>query len=228
MNKQKKAWEKEYNNPIFLSKKSEPQADVLRFFKFLRKEEGFLLSNKSVLDLGCGTGRNSNYLSSLGCDVIGIDFSQTALNLAISRAKKDNLNVNYILASIGDDYDIESSSIDVALDITSSNSLNEKERINYLKEVQRVLKSGGYFFVRALSKDGNKNVKNLLKTSPGKERDTYIIKDIDLTERVFSRNDFLNLYSKFFHVLELRKKHNYTRFKDRVYKRDYWIAYLKK
>ena len=39
MNKQELAWEKEYKNPKFLSKKNEPQADVLRFFKFLKKNE---------------------------------------------------------------------------------------------------------------------------------------------------------------------------------------------
>lgn len=228
MNKQNLAWDNEYKNPKLVTKKEDPQADTLRFFKFLKKEKDFRLEDKNILDLGCGTGRNSNYLASRDNSVIGIEFSKTALDLAIARAKKSDLLVDYRLGDMGEPYNIKDASIDVVLDITSSNSLDEKGREIYLQEVYRVLKPGGYFFVRALSKDGNKNVKNLLAKSPGKEKDTYIIKEIGLVERVFSRDDFIALYSKFFKVLKLEKKTNYTKFDGRIYKRDYWIAYFQK
>ena len=116
----------------------------------------------------------------------------------------------------------------MVLDVTSSNSLNEAGREVYLKETHRVLKSGGYFFVRALAKDGNKNVKNLLKQSGGREYDTYIIKEIGLTERVFSREDFTKMYTQYFKILHLEKKSNYTTFNNRIYKRDYFLAYMQK
>ena len=110
----------------------------------------------------------------------------------------------------------------------SSNSLNESEREIYLAEVNRVLKNGGHFFVRALCKDGDSNAKNLLKLSPGPEYDTYIIKDMNLVERVFSKADFTKDYSKYFKIQELIKKTNYAQFKGRSYKRNYWLAYMKK
>jgi len=94
--------------------------------------------------------------------------------------------------------------------------------------MNRILKTGGYVFVRALCKDGNKNVKNLLKQSPGKEYDTYVIKEIGLTERVFSREDFIKMYGKYFKILSLEKKTNYTTFNNRIYKRDYFLAYMTK
>ncbi len=72
------------------------------------------------------------------------------------------------------------------------------------------------------------NVKNLLKDSPGKEYDTYFIKEIGLSERVFSRDDFLKFYGVYFNVLNLEKKTSYTTFNNRIYKRDYWLAYLQK
>lgn len=228
MNKQQIAWDNEYRNPKLVTKKEEPQADTLRFFKFLKKEEGFRVEDRKVLDLGCGTGRNSNYLAGRDNSVIGMEFSKIALELAIKRAQENNLKVDYRLGNIGQPYDIESNSLDLVLDVTSSNSLNEEEREVYLKEVHRVLKPGAYFFVRALSKEANKNVKNLLKKFPGKERDTYVITEIALTERVFSREDFISFYSKFFKILKLEKKTNYTKFNGRLYKRDYWLAYLKK
>jgi len=221
-------WDKEYKNPSFVTKNDEPQADTLRFLKFLKKEQKYKLENRQILDLGCGTGRNVNYLAEIGNNVIGLEISKTALNIARSRALKLGLDIDYRLEDIGQLYNIPDNSIDIVLDITSSNSLDEKGREIYLKEVNRVLKKGLYFFVRALAKDGNKNVKNLLKSNPGREYDTYIIKEIGLTERVFSRSDFIALYSQYFKILHLEKKTSYTTFNNRIYKRDYWLAYMSK
>ena len=222
------AWDKEYKNPLFVTKNDGPQKDTLRFLKFLKKEQKFKVEDKTVLDLGCGTGRNSNYLADLENKVIGIEISKTALSLAKTRALEMGVAVDYRLGDMGEKYEIEDNSVDIVLDITSSNSLNEKGREIYLEEVARVMKKGGYFFVRALCKDGNQNVKNLLKISPGREYDTYILKDIGLTERVFSRADFVAMYTKYFKILSLEKKTGYTTMNNRIYKRDYWLAYMTK
>lgn len=221
-------WDREYKDSKFVTSKDAPQADTLRFLKFLKKEQKFKVEDKSVLDLGCGTGRNANYLADLGNKVIGIEISKTALSLAKNRAQDMGIVVDYRLGDIGEKYEIEDNSVDIVLDITSSNSLNEKGRETYLEEVNRVLKKKGFFFVRALCKDGNQNVKNLLKISPGREYDTYVLKDIGLTERVFSRADFIKMYSKYFKILSLEKKTNYTTFNNRIYKRDYLLAYMTK
>lgn len=221
-------WDREYKNPKLVTKGDKPQTDVLNFFKFLKKKEKYHIEDRTILDLGCGTGRNANYLAEIGNKVVGIEISKTAIALAQSRAREMNIQVDYRLGDIGEKYDIEDSSIDMVLDVTSSNSLYERGRSVYLSEVYRVLKDGGYFFVRALCRDGNKNVKNLLRNNPGKEYDTYILKDINLQERVFSKADFIDMYSKYFKILSLEKKTSYSTFDGRVYKRDYWLAYLKK
>ena len=221
-------WESEYRNPKFVTKNDGPQADTLRFLKFLKKKQKYKVENKNILDLGSGTGRNSNYLAEDGNNVIGIEISKTALSIAKERAKELGLSVDYRFGDIGEPYEIEDNSIDIILDVTSSNSLNDIGRGIYLNEMNRVLKNKGYIFVRALCKDGNKNVKNLLKQSPGREYDTYIMKEIGLTERVFSKEDFIKMYSKYFKILNLEKKTSYSTFNNRIYKRDYWLAYLTK
>lgn len=228
MQNQGKSWEREYRKPKLMTGEDKPQSDVLHFFKYLKKVEKYKIEGRNVLDLGSGTGRNSNYLSEMGNSVIGIEISSTALKTANNRAKMANLEVDYRLGDIGAPYDVADDSIDIILDITSSNSLDEKGRAIYLKEMHRVLKNGGYIFVRALCKDGNTNVKNLLKNSPGKEYDTYYIKEMDLTERVFSRKDIIDMYSKYFKILKLEKKTSYPKMDGRIYKRDYWLMYLKK
>jgi SAM-dependent methyltransferase len=228
MSHQGNVWEREYRNPKLVTKKDDPQKDTLRFLKFLKKDQKYNVEDRNILDLGCGTGRNANYVASLGNKVIGIEISRTAIDLAKNRAKEIGVDAEYCIGDIGEPYNIKDSSLDIVLDVTSSNSLDEKGRNNYLEEVSRVLKKGGYFFVRALCKDGNKNVKNLLKQSPGKEYDTYIMKEMGLIERVFSKTDFIEMYSKYFKILHLEKKTGYATFNNRIYKRDYWLAYLQK
>ncbi|MEY2671772.1 MAG: hypothetical protein RL687_189 [Candidatus Parcubacteria bacterium] len=222
------AWENEYKNSKLVTKAEGPQADTLRFLKFLKKEQRYKVEDRNILDLGCGTGRNANYLAEEGNNVIGIEISKTALKLAKDRANDTGLKVDYRLGDIGEQYDIPDESIDLVLDVTSSNALDEKGRAVYLSEVSRVLKSGGYFFVRALCKDGNKNVKNLLKDSPGREYDTYYMKDLDLYERVFSREDFIKMYGQYFKILSLEKKTSYPTVNGRLYKIEYWLAYMQK
>jgi len=225
---QTKTWNKEYKKPLLLSLQSSPQNDVKDFLKFVRKIEKIELKGLSILDLGSGTGRNSNYLAELGSKVVGLEISKVAMELARKRAVEMGVTVDYRIYNIGTKYTFDDSSFDLVLDVLSSNSLNEMEREIYLTESHRILKPQGHFFVKALCKDGDKNAKNLLKISPGSEHDTYVNKDMGLVERVFSEKDFRSLYSRYFTILKLVKKTNYAKFRGQNYKRNYWLAYMKK
>ncbi len=230
---QETAWEKEYRESKLLTKDNKPQADVVRFVDFLR--EGKIdISSAQVLDLGSGTGRNSFYFSELGAEVVGFEISGTAIGIARDNAETAHSAGNldrvpiYQKQSIGETFPLPSAQFDIALDVTSSNSLSASEREVFLKETHRVLKDNGYFFTKALCKDGDQNAKFLLKTFPGAEPDTYIHPDIHVTERVWSRGDFVETYQKYFKILHLEKKTSYTRMNNRVYKRNFWICYMKK
>lgn len=225
---QKDTWEREYNKPQLIKISHEPRADLKDYVRFLKKSEGILVENLRILDLGSGNGKNANYLAGLGNKVVGIEISTKAIEMAREQANKLGVAVDYIEGDIGGEYPFEDRAFDLVIDIMASNSLDEKGREVYLKEVSRVLKSGGYFFVRGLCKDGDKNAKNLLKLSPGKEYDTYINKGMGLVERVFSEQDFRDLYSQHFDIQELAKKTNYAEFNGQPYKRNYWLAYMKK
>ncbi len=222
------AWEREYQRSTFLTKDSKPQADVLKALKFLKISERVEKYGLTVLDLGSGAGRNSNFLAKEGSVVSGIEISDTAIRIAQEYANEHNLSVNFIEGDIGSLYPFPASHFDLILDITSSNSLDESGRTIYIRESARVLKIGGHFIVKTLCKDGDANARQLLKMSPARERDTYIIPGLDIIERVFSKQDFEDLYKPFFAIQKLIKKTNYTRMNDRVYKRNFWIAYLKK
>jgi hypothetical protein len=110
----------------------------------------------------------------------------------------------------------------------SSNSLNENERAIYLNESFRVLSPNGYFFVRLLALDGDKHAETLLKTNSGKEQGTYRLPQVNITERVLSKDEFVKYYSPFFNIIKLEKRSGYAHVDDRIFKRQYWIGYLKK
>lgn len=223
---QSEVWEREYKNPKLLTRKAEPQTDVKNFLKFLRKQQGVEIEGQKALDLGSGTGRNGNYLGRLGAVVQGLELSPTAVALARERAAGKDWSVEYQVGNFGTTLPFADQSFDLILDVMSSNSLNEAERKMYLTETSRVLKTNGYFFVKSLCKDGDKNAKNLLLKFPGAESDTYINKDMDLVERVFSESDMREMYGYYFKILRLMKKTNYVRFRGQSYKRNYWLLYL--
>lgn len=55
------------------------------------EKTGNSYGNNIVLDMGCGTGSVTSRLSKMGYDMIGIDYSQEMLNIALEKRKEDNI-----------------------------------------------------------------------------------------------------------------------------------------
>lgn len=62
---------------------------------FLMKYAGLLPSGSKVVDLACGEGRNAVALAAKGHDVLGIDFSEVALERAQSLASSSGVEVKW-------------------------------------------------------------------------------------------------------------------------------------
>ena len=56
-----------------------------------------------IVDLGCGTGENALWLASLGCPVVGIDGSPTAIELARRKASERGVAATFL---VGDALDL--------------------------------------------------------------------------------------------------------------------------
>ena len=93
---QQEVWEKEYRTGKLVSKDGKPQAFLNKNFRKLRFTSGKAFDEWSVLDLGSGTGRNSNFLAEKGADVVGIEIAKNAIDLAERRAKELGIDVKYL------------------------------------------------------------------------------------------------------------------------------------
>jgi tRNA wybutosine-synthesizing protein 2 len=110
-----------------------------------------LPDNSTVLDLGCGNGRNVKYLIQTNRDfkIIGLDFSKPMLRIAkdkVGRLNVDN-NVDYIQGDVIR-FPINSNSIDGALYVAALHHVPTPElRLASLLELERVLRPGGKGFI---------------------------------------------------------------------------------
>jgi len=97
-----------------------------------------------VADVGCGEGRYSRFLSSLGADVVGIDPVEAFIDRAHALHPQGRYHVGF-----GHSLPLESGSIDLALCYLSL--LDMDDDAPAIAEIGRVLKEGGRCVVVAIS-----------------------------------------------------------------------------
>jgi len=110
-----------------------------------------LPDNCSILDLGCGNGRNSIYLASLarGFKIMAIDFSVKMLRIAKNKTQQQKLdrNIEFALGDIAK-LPLATGSIDNAIFVATLHHLPSAElRLQSLIDLERCLKPGGRAFV---------------------------------------------------------------------------------
>lgn len=100
----------------------------------------------NVLELGCGTGKNTEWLLKKAERIIGLDFSQEMLNIA--REKISDNRVEFKKVDLNKDWDIEDHFADL---ITSSLTLEHINDLNHIfKEANKKLTEKGLFFISEL------------------------------------------------------------------------------
>lgn len=107
-----------------------------------------LRSAERVLDIGCGTGTFAVLLKKQfpKVEVIGLDPDQKALARAKRKAEQAGVSIQFD-EGFADDLQYESGSLDVVLSSFMFHHLEAKNREKTLREVRRVLKPSGTFYL---------------------------------------------------------------------------------
>lgn len=113
------------------------------------KEKGF----KSLLDIGCGLGRNSLYLAKNSFELSGFDLSERSVELTLEKAKKQGIKLNKFVVADMLEFPFEDESFDalLAFNVISHTDLEGFNKI--LSEIKRVLRPGGEVYFTVGSKE---------------------------------------------------------------------------
>lgn len=108
----------------------------LIFYYTLKYAEG-----RTLLDAGCGTGKNMEYLNAKGYETYGIDISKDAIKFCKKRGVK-----NIQLANV-DNIPFEKESFDTIIATDVLGMLKDNDIKKSLSEFKRVLKSKGLLII---------------------------------------------------------------------------------
>ena len=101
---------------------------------------------KNVLELGCGTGKNTKWLLEKAKRIIGLDFSQEMLNKA--KEKISDERVFFKRADLTKSWEIDNNFADL---ITCSLTLEHIKNLNHIfNQANLKLKKNGLFFISEL------------------------------------------------------------------------------
>jgi cyclopropane fatty-acyl-phospholipid synthase-like methyltransferase len=101
-----------------------------------------------ALDLGCGTGTNSIYLAQHGFQVIGVDFSLKAIEMARQKARQAGVVIDFYINDVTR-LDFIREPFDLILDIGCFHNLGPAERARYAENLTRLTCPGGLFMLYA-------------------------------------------------------------------------------
>ena len=161
--------------------------NIIKDFKIESSDKP--LKNINLLDIGCGGGLLSEPMCRLGANVVGIDAAKKNIEVAKFHAKKNNLKIDYKVASP------EKLKTKIKFDVILNMEIVEHvEDIDFfLKESSKLLKKNGLMFVATL----NKTLKSYVFAIVGAE---YILKWLPIGthdwEKFFKPNDLIRICKK--------------------------------
>ena len=127
------AWAYQYDNNI------NPTRDL---DKTVTKESLSNIDFFKVLELGCGSGKNTEWLITKADKLVGLDFSKNMLDLARNKVKTDK--VTFINTDLNENWPVNDNSFDLA---TINLTLEHIENLDHIfnSVIMKLTKAGKYF-----------------------------------------------------------------------------------
>lgn len=102
-----------------------------------------------VLDLGCGVGNDTLYLTEKGFRVVACDYS----DVAIEKINKEFVNVETKIVDISKPLPFENNSFDLIIADLSLHYFDQITTKDIMREIKRILTPNGYLIARVNSVD---------------------------------------------------------------------------
>jgi ubiquinone/menaquinone biosynthesis C-methylase UbiE len=106
---------------------------------------------RTVLDLGCGLGRNCIYLAKEGFEAIGVDPSKNALKTAKARCKIEGADKVTVLRASMTNLPFRDECLQAVISVSVIHHAARKDINRTTREICRVLKDNGVFLANLLS-----------------------------------------------------------------------------
>jgi ubiquinone/menaquinone biosynthesis C-methylase UbiE len=126
--------------------------DMAEFEREARGSAAALPTGARVLEVAPGPGFLSVALAKLGCDVTGVDISESFVRMATEYARKEGVRVNFVHGSASD-LPLEANTFDSV--VCRAAFKNFSEPLRAINEMYRVLKPGGNALIIDLCKDSS-------------------------------------------------------------------------
>jgi len=101
------------------------------------------LAGRKVIEVGCGTGRNTAWLAERAAEIVGVDFSEAML--ARAKARVNNSRVRFIQHDVRAAWPLADASADVVIAMLILEHVEHLEMV--FAEAARVLNSDGQFLL---------------------------------------------------------------------------------
>lgn len=204
-------WDSEYaSGGEHLALSDEESEDLAKFTRWLHRQKNELpLGPKtSVLDLGSGNGRNLIFLAKeFGVTGTGFDISSAAV--AEAKRASTGMKLEYKMRSIAGPTDLPDNSQDLVLDMMTSHFLKAAERAALRDEIYRVLRPGGWLFMKTFLRDEDLHTERLIKDYPADEPGSYIHPVIGVLEHAYGEEELTDFLSEKLLVKKLYRSHKH-------------------
>jgi len=228
----KEFWDKEYKDPSLFLLSEEVSGDLVKFTRWVKKEYGddVLRPDITVLDAGCGNGRNLLWLNrEFRVNGVGFDISAEGITQANATAKKQKWGSKLVFKthSLGTKIPLPDESVDIVLDMMSSHFLRNAERAQFIKEVARVLKPQGVLFFKSFYAERDSHTKELLAKHAADEENAYIHPKLKVYEYVWDDESIESSFSDLFTMMRKEPSHQHH-LRGRPAKRRSVVCYFEK
>ncbi len=159
---------------------------VADFLQFCKKQ-----TSGKILDVGCGNGKHILAFANAGFEGYGIDIAPSAIKFAQKIGKEKNIIANFQVGSVLK-LPYAKNDFDIIIDCGCFHHLRVSQWPKYLSNINKVLKSGGYYFLQVFSIDCKATTKLGIRSKNNKfsVRNGHYFHFFDDTElhKIFDKN----------------------------------------